>query len=526
MDGSRVSDQLQQHLDKLATGGHFELLKRLQHGIEKEGLRVDCKGHLAQTGHPQALGSALTNGRITTDYSEALLEFITPVFSDVEQAIHYLEDVHRFTYERLDGETLWGASMPCHLGGADEVPIARYGSSNIGRMKYIYRVGLEHRYGKVMQTIAGIHYNFSLPEDFWPVYQSICNDRSTLQDFQSASYFALIRNFRRYSWLLIYLFGASPAVSRSFVSGVNSQLQALDDDTFYGPYATSLRMSDLGYSNRAQSALSVCYNHLDNYVQTLTEAIKTPYAAYERIGVKVDGEYRQLNSNLLQIENEYYSDIRPKRIIRSGEKPIRALQQRGVEYVEVRNLDINPYLPVGIDAPQARFLDTFLLFCLLSENQDISDAECERIKQNQHRVAWRGRDPELLLSTEAGDKPLQAWARELLDQLLPVAELLDRAHDRSCHSKAVVDQRAKVADPDLTPSGIVLRQMREQQLSHEQFVLQRSIQHHERLKAEPLADFRRQELSRMVEQSLAEQVEFEQQPGPGFDEFLEAYFNQ
>ncbi len=526
MEGPIVSQQLQKQLQQLIDSGQAEVLRGLQHGIEKEGLRVDGRGRLAQTDHPRALGSALTNSRITTDYSEALLEFITPVFGDVEHAIDYLQELHRFTYEKLDGETVWCASMPCFLDGADDVPVARYGSSNIGRMKHIYRIGLEHRYGKLMQTIAGIHYNFSLPAAFWPVYQSICEDRSSLQDFRSASYFSLIRNFRRYSWLLIYLFGASPAFSRSFLPGGHEQLQLLDETTLYSPWATSLRMSDLGYSNQAQASLNVCYNHLDTYVQTLTEAISKPYPDYERLGVKVGDRYRQLNSNLLQIENEYYSDIRPKRVTESGEKPICALQKRGVEYVEVRNIDINPYLPVGLDATQSRFLDTFLLFCLFREGEEISGSECDRIKENHHRVAWQGRDPKLTLTGSDGEKSLAVRGRELLDQMMPVAELLDRIEQRSCHSLSVARQREKLENPDLTPSGMMLNQMREQQLSYTEFVAQRSIQHHERLKAECLADFRRQELEALASQSLADQQALEQRPEPAFDQFLEEYFRQ
>ncbi|MEH6625528.1 MAG: glutamate--cysteine ligase [Motiliproteus sp.] len=521
-----MSKQLNQRLQQLIDSGQADVLKKLQHGIEKEGLRVDGNGRLAQTDHPQVLGSALTNSRITTDYSESLLEFITPVFNHVEQALEFLEDLHRFTFEQLDGETIWCGSMPGYLSGADEVPIARYGSSNIGEMKHVYRVGLESRYGKMMQTIAGIHYNFSLPDAFWPLYQSLCGDKGDLQNFQSASYFSLIRNFRRYSWLLIYLFGASPALSRSFLKEPPSALKLLDEQTLYAPYATSLRMSDLGYSNQAQSSLNVCYNHLDNYVKTLTQAINTPYAGYEAIGVKVGGKYKQLNSNLLQIENEYYSDIRPKRVVSSGEKPIRILQERGVEYVEVRNMDINPYLPIGLDAQQARFLDTFLIFCLLLDNDEIADSECDRIKENHHRVTWQGRDPKLKLKTAAGEQPMVELARDLLDQMLPVAELLDREQDRSCHTKSVVSQRQKLSDPNLTPSGKMLLQMQQQKLSHDEFILQQSTQHHQRLKAEGLPDYRRQELMEQARQSLQEQRHIEQQPQLPFDEFLKEYFGQ
>ncbi|MCW8887200.1 MAG: glutamate--cysteine ligase [Motiliproteus sp.] len=519
-----MAEQLTRRLQQLIESGHADVLRHLQHGIEKEGLRVDSKGRLAQTDHPAVLGSALTNSRITTDYSEALLEFITPVFQHVEQAIEFLEDLHRFTYEQLDQEAVWCASMPCYLSGANEVPIARYGSSNIGRMKHVYRVGLENRYGRVMQTIAGIHYNFSLPDGFWPIYQKLCSDEGKLQDFKSASYFSLIRNFRRYSWLLNYLFGASPALSRSFLDDYQAPLQLLDEDTLYAPYATSLRMSDLGYSNQAQASLNVCYNHLDNYVKTLTNAINTPYPSYEKIGVNVDGGYRQLNSNLLQIENEYYSDIRPKRVTDSGEKPIHALQERGVEYVEVRNMDINPYLPVGIDTQQARFLDTFLIFCLFLDNSEISDEECEQIKENHHRVVWQGRDPELKLVTADGEQPMAALAQALLDQMLEVAEVLDREQDRSCHIKSVVSQREKLLDPDQTPSGRMLAQMRQQDLSYDQFVLHHSHQHHQRLKSEGLPEYRRQELIELARTSLDEQRTLEQQPEQSFEQFLADYF--
>ncbi len=521
-----MSKQLSQRLQQLIDSGQADVLKKLQHGIEKEGLRIDANGRLAQTDHPQVLGSALTNSRITTDYSEALLEFITPVFNHVEQALEFLDDLHRFTFEKLDGETIWCGSMPCYLSGANEVPIARYGNSNVGRMKHVYRVGLENRYGRVMQTIAGIHYNFSLPDNFWPLYQSICGDQGKLQDFQSASYFSLIRNFRRYSWLLIYLFGASPALSRSFLKEPPAQLKVLDEHTLYAPYATSLRMSDLGYSNEAQASLNVCYNHLDNYVKTLTQAINTPYADYEAIGVKVDGQYRQLNSNLLQIENEYYSDIRPKRVVASGEKPVRALQERGVEYVEVRNMDINPYLPIGLDAQQSRFLDTFLIFCLLLDNDEIGDSECDRIKENHHRVVWQGRDPELKLVTESGEQSMGVLAEELLEQMLPVAELLDREQERSCHTKSVVSQRQKLEDPNLTPSGKMLKEMQQRQMSYDEFILYHSTKHHQRLKAEGLPDYRRQELVDQARQSVLDQQHIESQPEPSFESFLAEYFEQ
>lgn len=540
--------QLQNMLDGLLASGHSGLLKSILHGIEKEGLRVDAQGRVAQTGHPRALGSALTHPRITTDYSEALLEFITPVFQGVEPALEHLQDLHRYTYTQLDGETIWAASMPCQIDDPQQIPIGRYGSSNSGRMKHVYRVGLESRYGRVMQSIAGIHYNFSLPEAIWPVLQNIELQKIELQQqdiqqsqsqqpgrrdpqtYQSDSYFSLLRNFRRHGWLLNYLFGASPAISRSFVDagGVDAsehRLQPFDDQTLYSPYATSLRMSDLGYTNQAQSTLNICYNTLNNYVQTLSDAVVTPYPAYEAIGVRdSDGNYRQLNTNLLQIENEYYSDIRPKRVVSSGEKPLDALRSRGVEYVEIRSQDINPLLPVGIDATQARFIDCFLLHCLLSDAPEVSDDECDRLAVNHTRVVRRGREPGLQLLSADGECSMQQWGQQLLDEVMAVAELMDRVHGNACYGRAVQLQRAKMDDASLTPSAQVLQLMRQRQQSHTEFVLAQSHQHQDRLLAEPLPEYKCDELDAMAARSLHQQQQIEQNCPQSFEQFLADYF--
>ncbi len=521
-----MSDCVRQQIRALAESGGDQWLKKIQHGIEKEGLRVDGDGRLAQTPHPQALGSALCHGRITTDYSEALLEFITPVFDDIDKALSYLQHLHHYAYDRLDAETIWAASMPCYLQSAAEIPIAHYGSSNIGKLKSIYRVGLEHRYGKPMQAIAGIHYNFSLPEGFWGAFQQVLGDASAPMAFQSASYFALIRNFRRYSWLLLYLFGSSPALSRSFFTDDSHQLDQLDADTLFAPHATSLRMSDLGYTNQAQASLYVCYNHLDNYIETLSQAIRTPYAVYENIGIKVDGEYRQLNSNMLQIENEYYSDIRPKRVTLPAEKPVCALRARGVEYIEVRSQDINPFLPLGIDATQARFLDTFLVYCLLADRSELSDQECAWVQENNALTARRGREPGLLLQSPRGPLSLISWGQELLDALQPVAELLDGLHPGGLYRVALEQQRRKLADPDQTPSAQVLAVLRDQELSYEAFVLAQSQHHQQQLQAGTLPEAFLSELQALRDSSLQEQQALEQDQRQDFDTFLAGFMAQ
>lgn len=500
-------------------------------GIEKEGLRVTPESTIAQTAHPESLGSTLTHSSITTDYSEALLEFITPTINNVEDTISYLTDLHSFTAKNIDNEMIWPASMPCVLKGDESIPIADYGSSNIGTLKHVYRQGLGIRYGRIMQSIAGIHYNFSLPDSFWKVYQATLessnkSDSSTsLQDFKSNHYFSLIRNFRRYSWILHYLYGASPVLDKSFLgdrSDTEHGLQQLTECTYGMPYATSLRMSDLGYQNTAQEALHVSYSSLNDYVTTLAEAMQHKYPAYEDLGTNVDGEYRQLNTNVLQIENEYYSDIRPKRVTESGEKPIAALRDRGVEYIEVRILDINPFLAEGISGQQIRFLDAFLLYCLFSQCPEQSDTRCQEIRGNQTDVIMRGRDPNLTLERGGEQVPFAEAATELLDAIMQTAKVLDTAHDSFEYSSAVYAQQAKVNDPALTPSGQIMGLV-EAGTGFIDIAKEQAHKHQIHFSSLQANDEFNQHLVDLAQQSLTQQAEMEASDELNFDEFLKRY---
>ncbi|MEX6502850.1 glutamate--cysteine ligase [Pseudomonas zhanjiangensis] len=517
-----MSDLLSRRLALLGERANLSLLSQCLHGIERECLRVDSDGQLALTPHPAALGSALTHPQITTDYSESLLEFITPAEPDPATTLADLEQIHRFAYSKLDGEYLWSPSMPCALPDEESIPIARYGSSHIGELKYVYRKGLALRYGKTMQCIAGIHYNFSLPEQLWQLLQQAEGDSRSERDYQSARYIGLIRNFRRYSWLLMYLFGASPALDKGFLRGRPHQLQQLDADTLYLPYATSLRMSDLGYQSEAQSGLTPCYNDLTSYTDSLRLAVGTPYPAYVEIGAKKDGEWLQLNTNILQIENEYYSNIRPKRVTHSGERPIQALMARGVQYIEVRCLDINPFLPLGIDLSEARFLDAFLLFCALEDSPLLESGECHTCTDNFLKVVKEGRRPGLQLQRQGQDVGLQAWAEELLERIQPLAELLDQSQGGDAHLQALQAQRAKVEAPDLTPSAQVLAQLQQGE-SFTQFALRQSKRHADYFRDRPLSSEQLAAFEATAEQSLHQQADLETYQEGDFDSFVAAY---
>ena len=428
-------------------------------GVEKESLRVTPDGYIARTPHPKALGSALTHRFITTDFSEALIEFVTPPVGSSWEVTQFLCDLHQFTYAHLADELLWAMSMPCMIRSDEDIPLARYGKSNVARMKTIYRRGLGYRYGRYMQAIAGIHFNYSLPVDFWPLYRELRGASARVSEFRSAEYFGMVRNVRRLDWLLLYLFGASPAVCKSFLQGQDRGLEEFDQGTFYGPYATSLRMSDLGYQNRNQARLQVSANSLEEYTDDLTRAIRTPSEDYAAIGLKADGQYRQLSTNVLQIENEYYSTIRPKRVARSGERPTAALLRAGVQYVELRALDLSPFDPVGINRRCTQFLEAFLVYCLLEDSPSAGRDEYLDNSANHLDVARRGREPGLQLRRNGQTIGLADWARELCDGMLAVCEILD-PDGASGHAAAVRAQQAVIEDPRLAPSARLLDELR------------------------------------------------------------------
>ncbi|MGL1834432.1 glutamate--cysteine ligase [Rhodocyclaceae bacterium SMB388] len=518
-----MTDTLSRRLGLLERAEHIDLLRHSLHGLEKESLRVDAAGYLALTPHPPALGSALTHPQITTDYSEALLEFITSAQEDPSRALDELDAIHRYAYAQLGDEMLWCESMPCKLPSEADIPIARYGPSHIGQIKHIYRKGLAVRYGKAMQCIAGIHYNFSLDESLWRVLHQADGDTIAAQDYQSARYIALIRNFQRYSWLLMYLFGASPAVCATFLTNRVHGLDEFDPATLYLPWATSLRMSDLGYQNSAQASIQPCYNCLPSYLDKLREAVTTPYPPYVAIGMRRGGEWLQLNTSILQIENEYYSTIRPKRVSNPGERPIQALGARGVQYVEVRCMDIDPFVALGIELTTARFLDAFLLYCALEDSPAMSGEECRETGRNFALTVKEGRRPGLVLQRLGQPRELLHWGLELLERIGPCAALLDAALGTDAHREAVAAQRAKLLDPELTPSARVLSAMREDGLSFGAFALRQSERHAAWFRERPLDPATQQAFEQAARDSLAAQSQVEQEQQGEFADFVAHY---
>lgn len=521
-----MSDTLQNRLSLIEPA----LLRGFMRGLEKESLRATPSGRLSMLPHPKALGAALTHPRITTDFSESQLELITDVHDGIDDCLHELTETHQFVHQNIGEETLWCTSMPCELPPDDEIPLGQYGSSFIGRAKTIYREGLKHRYGSRMQTISGLHYNFSVPEALWERIKTIPGlglDGMRPLRARNQGYFGLIRNFRRDAWLLMLLFGASPVVARGFGEDAPQPLQPFGSDALGLPYATSLRMGPLGYQSDAQSNIGASYNCLKSYANSLHDALTDPYPPYEKIGVCVDGQYRQLSTALLQIENEFYGTIRPKQPIRPQERPLVALAARGVAYVEVRLMDLDPFSPIGITADTIRFLDIFLLYCLLRNSPKDSPEISARQARNRHKVAQRGREPGLMLERDDGTEvPLLDWGREMLADCELVARRLDEAHPEAegAYLRAFGIARERLEDFDRTPSARLMAALAAQpDASLTRLVLALSASHRESLLAQPLPTAMEADFVTMATESFARQQAIEAADTGDFETWRKHY---
>jgi len=510
---------------ELQKAQYAPVFTQIQRGIEREALRIDEGAKLSDRPHAKALGAALTHTSITTDYAESLLEFITPVHKDIDQLVGYLRDVHSFTLDKLGDELLWPMSMPCVIAGEDDIEIAQYGSSNVGQMKTIYRQGLKNRYGSLMQIISGLHFNFSLGDEAWPQLQQFFNDDSPLQDFRSERYFSLIRNFHRLGWVIPYMFGASPALCGSFLQGdMPYEFEKLGKGTYYLPYGTSLRLSDLGYTNSEQDNLSICYNNIDNYIDSVNQAIATPSVKFAEIGVKVDGKYSQLNTNVLQIENELYAPIRPKRVAKSGQKPSQALAQGGVEYIEVRSLDVNPFVDIGISKTQIRFLDMFLIHCLLWQDVPMTQTQRQQKVTNLNAVILKGRQPDLMLEEDDGQLSLKDWMTRLFDALTSIAQLFDHHNGGHKYQDCLDELRPMINDPQATYSGQLMTILQAKDIDNTPFGISQALKFKQQLASNQYTSISYGELEQQAVDSLAAQREIELSDDISIDQYLTQYF--
>ena len=508
-------------------------------GLEKESLRVRPSGAMSRVDHPAALGAALTNPAVTTDFSEALLEMVTPPCASSREALRHLAAIHRFILARLpEGEHLWNTSMPCILHGSSAIRIGEYGPSHPGRMKHVYRRGLGERYGRRMQAIAGIHFNFSVPDAAWEPWRALHGEGAAraldgvpladpLARLRTAGAFSTMQNLIRIGWMVPYLFGASPAICQSFLEpGEASELDTLNGTTRFAPHGTSLRMGNIGYRYRDDQPidLSVRHTRFDAYVDDIVGHVTTEHPPYAEEGVRTpDGHWRQLNACRLQIENEFYSTVRPKQVPERGEMPILALERRGIRYLELRSVDVSIEHPYGLDESECAVLELLMLFAWLDDARPLDAAAIADATHNVRTVAHRGREPGLELRGPDGSVPLADWGRAVIDALAPLAEALDGASGG--YVAALAAQRAKFDDPDRTPSARVLAGVRETG-SYFEYTMRRSREQHAAILAETPDPVLEAELAAGVAGSIEARAVLEARSEGTFEDFLADYFAQ
>ncbi|MCK5882379.1 MAG: glutamate--cysteine ligase [Bacteriovoracaceae bacterium] len=498
-------------------------------GVERECLRLSPDGTLSSENHYKDLGSALTNPYITTDYAENLLELITAPKDSITSLIEELSAIHSFTASNIGDEFLWCSSMPSKILSDDEISIAKFGTSNIGQLKSLYRLGLKKRYSSTMQIISGIHFNFSVGDKLLAVIKELKGIEHHFSQFKSDSYLGLARNIQRYGWLTTYLYGASPFVDQSFLDarGLKTELIPFDDKgTMYSPGACSLRMSNFGYQNSTQGEIALLYNTIGSYTSSLLEAVKTPHPQWEEIGLlDSDGKRQQLNTNLIQIENEFYNQIRPKRTILPGERPTEALHDRGVEYIEYRAVDINPFDPIGLSRGQIEFFTTFLLYNMIMESPESTEEDFKNSRNNIGIVAMSGRSADTQIHHRGELIPLKDAGLQLLEEMLPVAEILDCASGTTNYSATIKAETEKMRDPALTLSGKMEQILRSKNISYLEFMTEQSKKHTEELKRYEISERLQGKLNAEAISSLVKQNEIEGLDKINFEQYLNQYLN-
>lgn len=401
-------------------------------GIEKENVRVNEKGELSLKPHPEAFGNKLYNPYITTDFSESQLEMVTPVFNSITDAYDFLENLHDMISLELKDEYLWPQSMPPILPNDDEILISQYDDSAKGNEEEIYRKNLAYKYGKKALMISGLHYNFSFSDKLLNKLYKNTESDIEFKAFKDNLYLKLSRNFLRYRWLLIYLFGSTPLIHKTLDLNLDTNHLTKTEESSYLEYGTSLRVSNRGYTN--QKELELSYNSMEEYIDSFDQI---------------------LASNIIQCEKELYSPIR----LRSATGPFKLskLKQQGIEYIEIRLFDINPYHKLGISISELRFIHLFMLYCLFGNDNIITKEEQSVCNHNHEVVCLNGRMEGLEIYKSINKKvTLEDWATEILCEIKDIAEAL--SNDAEEWLASVLEQIDKVKDKEKLPSSQVVKE--------------------------------------------------------------------
>ena len=357
-------------------------------GIEREGLRVTAGGILSLTQHPQVFGDKKENPYITTDFSESQLELVTPVFHNTSEVTDFLDSLYNIAVSELEDEFIWPQSMPAVTPENQDIPIATF--SNHGKDER-YREYLEQKYGGKKQLISGIHINFSLGEKLIQTLYNKTKKQISLHDFKQTLYLKLTRNYLRYHWLLVYFLGAANSIHKTYEQQCVEALQEISEETYSNEKAISYRNSLCGYQNK--EFITLDYSSIDQYVNSITS---------------------YMDKGVIEDIRELYSQIRLKS---KGPYSAESLLNNGIEYVEIRTIDINPFVKSGLSVEDLNFIHLFLLYCLEKDESPYDNWQLES-ELNSKKVAIEGQSLQLTLIQNGSTISLQSWGMQILHDLL------------------------------------------------------------------------------------------------------------
>lgn len=426
------------------------LFKSGNFGLEKENLRIDDSGMLSKTDHPIDKDDPYWS-QIVRDFAESQVEFVTGTHDTPTQALEELQMLQDYFLEKT-GAQLWPFSMPCGTGKESDIQIAKFDQSTAeGKEAVTYREALAKRHGKKMQLISGIHYNFSFSDN---LIHKLGMDKNQL-------YFHVARNLLRYQWLFTYLLGASPAVDRTYKSDVIKSLKGIENcckccvgaHSYYEDFATSLRMSRYGYHSNLQSDLDVSFNNLEGYVHSLVGGIKT---------------------DKLIKESEYYAPVRFKQPKGNSGSVVVDLLQRGVEYIELRMFDLNPYEAYGIEPSMLYFTHLMLIYALLNDSPDMDKEEMDNIFKNNQRVALFGRKEGKKIFWKGEYQSITEVGEIILNELLDLAVVLDEGRIDGNYTSSVTSRIESLWYKDMLISDRIVKELMEENMSYREMGLKYS----------------------------------------------------
>lgn len=357
------------------------------YGIEREGLRVDFEGKLANTNHPEAFGDKAKNPYITTDFSESQLEVITPVFNDIEEVYKFNNALYDIAAMELKDEYMWPQSMPCIAPDDDKIPIAKYE----GKEAEKYREKLLKKYGGKKQLISGIHFNFSFSEDTMKKIYDKSNSKLKYKDFKNNIYLKIARNYLRYRWIIVYLLGSTTVMHESYVKECVNCLKEVALDSYSNEGALSYRNGKCGYKNKVD--LYPDYSSVESYVKSIEEFI---------------------NEGIIDSNKEVYSQVRLK--AKDNKNFFESLLNDGVEYLEYRTIDINPFEKGGISLEDMKLMQLFNIYLLIKDESNYEKWQ-EDANYNQNIIAAKGQSKNLILRKDGKDIDKEEWALEILGEM-------------------------------------------------------------------------------------------------------------